>query len=119
MEIWHQKMGHVSMRNIKKLIKHDAIKGLPKMSFDKDQVCEACLKGKQTRTSHPMTSTFNTSSCFELLHMDLMGPIDVESFGRKKYVLVVADDLSRFTWVEFMHEKSETFSAFKKLYKKL
>lgn len=33
-------------------------------------------------------------------------------------MLVCANDFSRFTWVEFLHAKSDAFLAFNKLYKK-
>lgn len=59
-----------------------------------------------------------TSKCFELLRMDLMGPIEVASLGGKRYVLVCADAFSRYTWVEFLQAKSDAFFAFKKLYNK-
>jgi transposase InsO family protein len=44
----------------------------------------------------------------ELLHMDLFGPIAYISIGGSKYCLVIVDDYSRFTWVFFLQEKSET-----------
>ena len=34
--------------------------------------------------------------------MDLMGPMQVESIDRKRYVFVCVDDFSRFTWVNFL-----------------
>lgn len=37
------------------------------------------------------------------------------SIGGKRYVLVVVDDFSRFTWVNFIREKSDTFESFKEL----
>ena len=40
--------------------------------------------------------------------MDLFGPVNVLSISRKKYALVMVDDYSRYTWVEFMHSKDET-----------
>jgi len=51
----------------------------------------------------------------ELLHMDLMGPIQVESIGGKGYAFLVVDDFSRLTWVNFFREKSDTFYVFKDL----
>ncbi|CAL2246732.1 unnamed protein product [Prunus armeniaca] len=45
--------------------------------------------------------------------MDLVGPIQTVSLGGKKYILVMVDDFSRFTWVSFLREKSETFQRFK------
>lgn len=61
-----------------------------------------------------MLQTFGTTRCLELLHMDLMGPMEVESLGGKKYSLVCVDDFSRFTLMKFIREKSDTF-VFKKL----
>nr|GFA17952.1 hypothetical protein [Tanacetum cinerariifolium] len=40
--------------------------------------------------------------------MDLCGPIRVESINEKKYILVIVDDYSRFTWVKFLRSKDET-----------
>ena len=37
-----------------------------------------------------------------LLHMDTMGPMRIESKGGKKYVLVVVDDFSRYSFVSFL-----------------
>ena len=51
--------------------------------------------------------------------MDLMGPMQVETIAGKMYVFMCVDDFSRFTWVDFLKEKSETFDVFKKLCKKL
>ena len=45
--------------------------------------------------------------------MDLMGPKQVESLGGKKYDFVCVDDFSRFTWINFIIEKSDTFDVFK------
>jgi hypothetical protein len=44
----------------------------------------------------------------ELLHMDLFSPIANISIGGSKYCLVIVDDYSRFTWVFFLQEKSQT-----------
>nr|GEW02051.1 hypothetical protein [Tanacetum cinerariifolium] len=40
-----------------------------------------------------------------LLHMDLYGPMRVESINGKRYALVVVDDFSWYTWVFFLHSK--------------
>ena len=69
--------------------------------------------------SHPRLEHQVTTKVLELLHMDLMGPMQVESIGGKIYVFVVVDDFSRFTWVNFIIEKSDTFDVFKDLCKQL
>jgi hypothetical protein len=40
--------------------------------------------------------------------MDLFGPVAYLSIGGSKYGLVIVDDFSRFTWVFFLQDKSET-----------
>ncbi|GJW37067.1 retrovirus-related pol polyprotein from transposon TNT 1-94 [Tanacetum coccineum] len=39
--------------------------------------------------------------------MDLCGPMRVASINGKKYILVVVDDYSRFTWVKLLRSKDE------------
>jgi transposase InsO family protein len=49
----------------------------------------------------------------KLLHMDLFGPIAYISIGESKYCLVIVDDYSRFTWVFFLQDKSQTQKTLK------
>ena len=51
--------------------------------------------------------------------MDLFGPTRTTSLGGKRYVLVIVDDYSRFTWVMFLAHKDETFGLFQKFVKKV
>ena len=69
--------------------------------------------------SHPKSRHLTTSKVLDLLHMDLMGPMQVESLGGKRYAYVVVDDFSRFTWINFIREKSDVFDVFKELCKRL
>jgi transposase InsO family protein len=55
-----------------------------------------------------------TDRPLELLHMDLFGPIAYISIDRSKYCLVIVDDYSRFTWVFFLQEKSQTQETLKR-----
>jgi transposase InsO family protein len=54
-----------------------------------------------------------TSRPLELLHMDLFGPVAYLSIRGSKYGLVIVDDFSRFTWVFFLHDKSDTQGTLK------
>jgi len=47
--ILHKRAGHISMKTIAKLSQLDLVRGLPKISFEKDKICEACVKGKQVK----------------------------------------------------------------------
>ncbi|GJY23633.1 retrovirus-related pol polyprotein from transposon TNT 1-94 [Tanacetum coccineum] len=51
--------------------------------------------------------------------MDLCGPMHVKSINGKKYILVIVDDYSRFTWVKFLRSKDETPEFIIKFMKKI
>ncbi|KAI3771618.1 hypothetical protein L6452_02784 [Arctium lappa] len=70
-------------------------------------------KGKQHKTSYKSTEINSISSPIQLLHMDLFGPTNVMSIGKKTYCLVIVDDFSRFTWVYFLRTKDETSGLIK------
>nr|GFB10224.1 retrovirus-related Pol polyprotein from transposon TNT 1-94 [Tanacetum cinerariifolium] len=67
-----------------------------------------CAMGKSTRKTHKPKSEDTNQEKLYLLHMDLCGPMHVESLNEKKYILVIVDDYSRFTWVNFLRSKDET-----------
>ncbi|KAK2371769.1 gag-protease polyprotein [Trifolium repens] len=114
-QLWHQKLGHLNLKGMKKAMTAEAIRGLPRLKIIEGNVCGECQIGKQTRMSHPMLEHQTTSKVLEVLHMDLMGPMQVESLGGKRYAFVVVDDYSRYTWVNFIREKSHAFDVFKEL----
>nr|GEW95208.1 hypothetical protein [Tanacetum cinerariifolium] len=66
-----------------------------------------CLLSKESKTKSWLWHHTNQEKLY-LLHMDLCGPIRVESVNGKKYILVIMDDYSRFTWVKFSRSKDET-----------
>ncbi|MCH79564.1 gag-protease polyprotein [Trifolium medium] len=114
-KLWHQKLGHLHLKGMKKAISNEAIRGLPKLKIEEGSICGECQIGKQTKMSHPKLQHLTTSRILELLHMDLMGPMQVESLGGKMYAFVMVDDFSRFTWIDFLKEKSHSFDVFKSL----
>ncbi|GKC00599.1 retrovirus-related pol polyprotein from transposon TNT 1-94 [Tanacetum coccineum] len=57
-------------------------------------------------THKPKSEDFIQEKLY-LLHMDLCGPIRIKSINGKKYILVIVDDYSRFTWVKFLRSKDE------------
>lgn len=48
--------------------------------------------------------------------MVLMGPMEVESLGGKRYTFVIVDGFSRYAYVRFLCDKSKMFKVFKDLY---
>jgi transposase InsO family protein len=114
-KLWHQMLGQLHLKGMKKAISSEAIRGLNNIKIVQGSICDECQIGKQTRMSHPRLEHQVTSKVLELLHMDLMGPMQVESIGGKRYFFVVIDNFSRFTCVNFIRQKSDTFQVFKDL----
>nr|GEZ75924.1 hypothetical protein [Tanacetum cinerariifolium] len=59
------------------------------------------------RASHPPKPVPNSRQRLHLLHMDLCGPMRIASINGKRYILVIVDDYSRYTWVHFLRSKDE------------
>ena len=99
--LWHRRLGYASMKTLSKLVKNDFVIGLPKLNFDNDKICDACLFGKQVRSYFKSKNLVTTSRPLELLHIDLFRPMNMISIGGKSYGFVIID-YSRFTWVYFL-----------------
>ena len=76
-------------------------------------------KGKQVKSSFKIKNVVSSLKPLELLHMDLFGPSRTMSLGGNYYAFVIVDDYSRYTWTLFLESKSDAFSAFKKLARRL
>nr|GEX28840.1 integrase, catalytic region, zinc finger, CCHC-type, peptidase aspartic, catalytic [Tanacetum cinerariifolium] len=83
------------------------VRGLLKLKFKKDHLCSACAMGKSMKKSHKLKSKDTNQEKLYLVHMDLCGPMRVESVNEKKHILVIVDDYLRFTWVKFLRSKDE------------
>ncbi|GJW76316.1 retrovirus-related pol polyprotein from transposon TNT 1-94 [Tanacetum coccineum] len=57
--------------------------------------------GKSKKKPHKPKSEDTNQGKLYLLHMDLCGPMRVASVNGKKYILIIVDDYSRFTWVKY------------------
>jgi transposase InsO family protein len=116
--LWHRRLGHVGMKQLNKLLKHDLVRGLNDVTFEKDKPCSACQASKQVGNTHPSKSEMGTSKAFELLQMDLFGPTTYTSIGGNKYDFVIVDDYTRYTWVLFLYNKSDVYNLFKSFVKR-
>ena len=114
--LWHKRIAHLNFKTMSKLVALDLVKGLPKVIFEKDSPCRDCQLGKQTKVSFKSTGSSSISQPLQLLHMDLCGPVAVPSISGARYMLVVIDDYSRYTWVIFQSSKRHTFENLKELF---
>ncbi|KAI3714929.1 hypothetical protein L6452_21891 [Arctium lappa] len=117
--LWHKKFSHLNFSSLDKLVKLNLVKGLPSLKFNKDHLCSACEMGKMKRSSHKTKSEKNCHRPLHMLHVDLCGPISIQSLAVKKYILVLIDEFSRFTWIEFIRAKSDVPEILIRLLKRL
>lgn len=106
---WHRKLEHLSMGSIKKLIENKMVTGIMDIN-ERDTKnfeipCEICLKAKQVRFPFDSERTKATRP-LEIIHTDLCGPIDPETWDGKKYILTVSDDYTHFAVIYLLKHKN-------------
>nr|GEX12620.1 hypothetical protein [Tanacetum cinerariifolium] len=117
--LWHQRLSHLNFDTINDLARNDLVSGLPKFKYLKEHLCPSCEQGKSKRASHPPKPVPNSRQRLHLLHMDLCGPIRIASINEKRYVLVIVDDYSRYTWAHFLRSKDEAPEVIIKFLKRI
>nr|GEW68434.1 integrase, catalytic region, zinc finger, CCHC-type, peptidase aspartic, catalytic [Tanacetum cinerariifolium] len=83
--LWHRRLSHLNFGIINHLARHDLVRGLPKLKFEKDHLCSSCAIGKSKKKAHKCKSEDTNQEKLYLLHMDLCGPMRVASVNGKKY----------------------------------
>nr|GEV42235.1 retrovirus-related Pol polyprotein from transposon TNT 1-94 [Tanacetum cinerariifolium] len=111
--LWHQRLSHLDFDYINLLLKKDIVIGLPKLKYVKDQLCSSCELSKAKRSLFKSKAVSSLKGRLNLLHMDLCGPMRVASINGKKYIMVIVDDYSRYTWTLFLRSKDETTKVLK------
>nr|GEU31596.1 retrovirus-related Pol polyprotein from transposon TNT 1-94 [Tanacetum cinerariifolium] len=106
-------LSHPNFDYINLLSKKDIMIGLPKLKYVKDQICSSCELSKAKRSSFKTKAVPSSKGRIKLLHMNLCGPMGVESINGKKYILVIVDGYSRCTWTFFLRSKDETLEVLK------
>nr|GEW79352.1 retrovirus-related Pol polyprotein from transposon TNT 1-94 [Tanacetum cinerariifolium] len=106
--LWHRRLSHLNFNYINLLSKKDIVIVLPKLKYVKDQLCSSCELSKAKRSSFKSKAVLSSKGRLSLLHLDLCGPMRVASINGKKYILVIVDKYSRYTWTLFLCSKDET-----------
>nr|GEW44722.1 retrovirus-related Pol polyprotein from transposon TNT 1-94 [Tanacetum cinerariifolium] len=117
--LWHQRLSHLNFDTINDLARNDLVSGLLNFKYHKEHLCPSCEQGKRKRASHPPKPVPNSRERLHLLHTDLCGPLRIASINGKRYVLVIVDDYSRYTWVYFLRSKDEAPEVIKTFLKRI
>nr|GFB17386.1 integrase, catalytic region, zinc finger, CCHC-type, peptidase aspartic, catalytic [Tanacetum cinerariifolium] len=106
--LWHRHLNHLNFSTINDLARKDLVRGFPRLKFEKDHLCSTCQLGKSKKHTHKPKATNTNLEVLNTLHIDLCGPMQVQKIKGKKYILVIMDDYSRFSWFKFLRSKDET-----------
>nr|GEY53640.1 copia protein [Tanacetum cinerariifolium] len=94
--LWHRRLNHLNFGTRNKLARKDLVRGIPKLKYEKEHLCPSCQLSKSKRSSHPLKTINTNTEILNTLHMDLCGPMRIESINGKKYILVIVNDYTRF-----------------------
>ncbi|GJX01753.1 retrovirus-related pol polyprotein from transposon TNT 1-94 [Tanacetum coccineum] len=93
--LWHRRLNHLNFGTINDLARKDLVRGLPRLKFKKDHLCSACQLGKSKKHTHKPKTENTNLEVLNTLHMDLCGPMRVQTINGKKYIFIIVDDYSR------------------------
>lgn len=100
LKLWHLRYEHLNVNGLKLLSEKSMVLELHKInSLD---LCETCVYGKQARHYFPVGVSWRAKKCLELIHADLCGLMNIESFGGSQYFLLFTNDYSRMSWIYFL-----------------
>lgn len=68
--LWRKRIAHIHMEHLNKLVKHELFIALLKMKFIKDKLCDACQKGKQTKTTFKSKKVISTTRPLQMFHQE-------------------------------------------------
>ena len=75
--------------------------------------CIGCSMAKGLRKAIHKTTSTRASKKLGRVFVDLCGPKHVSAAGGKRYMMIIRDDFTRFTWLKFLRNKLDAADAFK------
>ena len=106
-ELWHSRLGHVSLPHIKTLVFRGLLGSVSSSSFD----CMPCQLSKQPALPFNNSESI-ASATFDLIHSYVWGPSLVPTVGGSGYIVIFIDDFSRYTWIYLMKNCSEVLTIY-------
>ena len=108
--IWHQRLAHLPNRSIQEILSRNLQTGIQisKREPQQNVKCQACETGKSTRLPFKVKDPQKRSNTpGAILHVDLCGPMQVDSIQGSRYAMPIVDECSRFVTIFFMSQKSQ------------
>jgi hypothetical protein len=106
-KLWHCRLGHINNNYINMMLKNKMVHKLDLKPQNTSDHCDSCTLAKFSRKPFKPIGQTQSKHQLELLHIDLIGPINPESLGKSSYAMTIVDDFSRKIFVKTMPSKSD------------
>ncbi|CEL60572.1 Retrovirus-related Pol polyprotein from transposon TNT 1-94 OS=Nicotiana tabacum PE=2 SV=1 [Rhizoctonia solani AG-1 IB] len=114
---WHRRLGHTNLDYILSMERENRVEGMEIIGkrTKPDGRCQPCLRGKQSRTPFPKSSTERNYQPLELIVSDVHGPMAVPTHNGRQYFAPFIDVKTRYLWVAVVTRKSDVREQFKSI----
>ena len=116
-DIRHKRMAHVSDSTLHQTMSMVHGMDIPQPSNIEDKKCVSCCLSKSCRSHRPPSSEESSHSTapLDLVHADIVGPIQATSLSGKKYFIPLYDDSSGISLARFLITKDAAGAAIKEM----
>ncbi|KAE9084997.1 hypothetical protein PF007_g21303 [Phytophthora fragariae] len=112
--VLHARLGNIPFKRYEQLL--TMADEVPRIAdAPSNHVCTGCCMGKmrEDNLSHSPEKTVKSAGVLDLIHSDVMGPMQTKTPGGCTYAVTFIDDFSRHVTVYFMKKKSQVLEKFK------
>ena len=95
----HRAFGHTGKESLRAIIKQHNFRGIQEHHLQLLQPCNACMLGKSHRASKNKLAAEKATKFGYRLAADCCGPFRNLSVSGAKYLLVIIDEFTSWTWV--------------------
>ena len=110
LDLAHRRLGHISKKLVKKLVKGMStsinLKGMDAYEHT-DERCDECIASQMKAKPFPLRQPpkRKTTRPFKIIYMDLLTRPEDALNSYYKYLLVIVDDYTRYSWVYRLKSK--------------
>ena len=112
LDLAYRRLGHIGKNLVKKLVRGMStgmnLKGIDAHEVgDANKRCDECMMGQMKAKPFPLRQPTRRKATrpFEMIHMDLLTGPENALDGQFKYLLVIVDDYTRYSWVYGLKNK--------------
>lgn len=111
-ELWHARLGHVGDPIMRVTSDTYPMFNIPKKHVTNDKTqpatCECCARCKATlKRKIKSSTTAKATKYLERVHMDVCGPLQMNTYDGCKYFTVFIDEYTKYRWV-YVHKDRTT-----------